>query len=80
MRSSEIRKDEATRDMPVIVISGHATVNDAVQAIKLGASRLLREAARARAGARRACENALEAAHARRALAEVSRSSTRSTR
>lgn len=33
-----MRKDEATREMPVIVISGHATVHDAVQAIKLGAS------------------------------------------
>src|SRR4029078_420794 len=33
-----IRKDEATRDLPIIVISGHATVHDAVNAIKLGAS------------------------------------------
>ncbi|MBI5536203.1 MAG: sigma-54-dependent Fis family transcriptional regulator [Deltaproteobacteria bacterium] len=33
-----IRKDDATREMPVIVISGHATVHDAVQAIKLGAA------------------------------------------
>ncbi|HQP34149.1 MAG TPA: sigma-54 dependent transcriptional regulator [Polyangiaceae bacterium] len=33
-----IRKDDATRELPVIVISGHATVHDAVQAIKLGAS------------------------------------------
>jgi DNA-binding NtrC family response regulator len=33
-----IRKDEATHQMPVIVISGHATVHDAVQAIKLGAA------------------------------------------
>ena len=33
-----MRKDEATRDLPVIVISGHATVHDAVFAIKLGAS------------------------------------------
>ncbi len=35
---AELRQDEATRDLPVIVISGHATVNDAVAAIKLGAS------------------------------------------
>ena len=35
---AKIRGDEATRDLPIIVISGHATVNDAVQAIKLGAS------------------------------------------
>ena len=33
-----LRKDEATKDLPVIVISGHATVHDAVLAIKLGAS------------------------------------------
>ncbi len=32
------RKDEATRELPIIVISGHATVHDAVSAIKLGAS------------------------------------------
>jgi DNA-binding NtrC family response regulator len=35
---AKIRGDEATKDLPIIVISGHATVNDAVQAIKLGAS------------------------------------------
>jgi DNA-binding NtrC family response regulator len=34
----KLRKDEAARELPVIVISGHATVHDAVQAIKLGAS------------------------------------------
>ena len=33
-----LRSDDATRDLPVIVISGHATVHDAVNAIKLGAS------------------------------------------
>jgi DNA-binding NtrC family response regulator len=33
-----LRGDEATRDLPVIVVSGHATVQDAVLAIKLGAS------------------------------------------
>jgi DNA-binding NtrC family response regulator len=32
-----MRQDEATRELPVIVISGHATVHDAVKAIKLGA-------------------------------------------
>ena len=35
---STLRAEEATRDLPVIVISGHATVEDAVSAIKLGAS------------------------------------------
>jgi DNA-binding NtrC family response regulator len=34
---SRVRGDEAQRDLPVIVISGHATVDDAVQALKLGA-------------------------------------------
>jgi DNA-binding NtrC family response regulator len=33
-----LRAEEATRELPVIVISGHATVQDAVDAIKLGAS------------------------------------------
>ena len=33
-----VRKDEAIKDTPIIVISGHATVNDAVHAIYLGAS------------------------------------------
>ncbi len=34
----KLRSDDATRDMPVVVISGHATVHDAVAALKLGAS------------------------------------------
>jgi DNA-binding NtrC family response regulator len=33
-----MKRDEATLDIPVVVISGHASVQDAVQAIKLGAS------------------------------------------
>jgi two-component system nitrogen regulation response regulator NtrX len=33
-----IRGDDTTRDLPVIVISGHATVDDAVSAVKLGAT------------------------------------------
>jgi two-component system, NtrC family, nitrogen regulation response regulator NtrX len=32
-----VRQDDATRELPVIVISGHATVHDAVKAVKLGA-------------------------------------------
>jgi len=35
---AQLRSEEPTRDLPVIVISGHATVHDAVAAIKLGAS------------------------------------------
>ncbi|HEY6458859.1 MAG TPA: response regulator, partial [Polyangiaceae bacterium] len=34
---AKVRADEATKDLPIIVISGHATVHDAVMAIKLGA-------------------------------------------
>ncbi|HEY3500893.1 MAG TPA: sigma-54 dependent transcriptional regulator, partial [Polyangiaceae bacterium] len=34
----KFRAEEGTRELPVIVISGHATVKDAVDAIKLGAS------------------------------------------
>jgi two-component system nitrogen regulation response regulator NtrX len=33
-----LRKDEATKQVPIIVISGHATVHDAVAAIKFGAA------------------------------------------
>jgi DNA-binding NtrC family response regulator len=33
-----LRSDEATRHIPIVVVSGHATVHDAVTAIKLGAS------------------------------------------
>jgi DNA-binding NtrC family response regulator len=67
-----IKRDEATRELPVLVISGHATVNDAVQAIKLGASDFF-EKPLARERVLVSVKNALEAAHARRALAEVSR-------
>jgi DNA-binding NtrC family response regulator len=35
---AQLRADETNGDLPVIVISGHATVHDAVAAIKLGAS------------------------------------------
>ncbi len=67
-----IKRDEATRDTPVLVISGHATVNDAVQAIKLGAADFF-EKPLERERVVVSVRNALEAAHARRALAEVSR-------
>jgi DNA-binding NtrC family response regulator len=33
-----LRAEDGGRDLPVIVISGHATVNDAVHAVKLGAA------------------------------------------
>jgi len=35
---ARLRADEPTKDLPVVVISGHATVQDAVAAIKLGAT------------------------------------------
>ncbi|MEB2313002.1 MAG: sigma-54 dependent transcriptional regulator [Sorangiineae bacterium] len=35
---AQLRADESHADLPVVVISGHATVHDAVNAIKLGAS------------------------------------------
>ncbi len=67
-----IRGEEATKDTPVIVISGHATVNDAVHAIKLGASDFF-EKPLARERVLVSVKNVLETAHAKRALAEVSR-------
>jgi DNA-binding NtrC family response regulator len=67
-----MRNEEATREIPVIVISGHATVSEAVHAIKLGASDFF-EKPLARERVLVSVKNVLEAAHARRALAEVSR-------
>jgi DNA-binding NtrC family response regulator len=67
-----IRRDEAMKETPIIVISGHATVNDAVLAIKLGAADFF-EKPLARERVLVSVKNALEAAQARRALAEVSR-------
>jgi DNA-binding NtrC family response regulator len=66
-----IKKDDATKDVPVIVISGHATVNDAVQAIKLGASDFFEKPLN-RERVLVSVRNVLEAAKARRALEEAS--------
>ena len=65
-----LKKDEATRDLPVIVISGHATVNDAVLAIKLGASDFF-EKPLARERVLVSVHNVLESAQTKRALAEA---------
>lgn len=65
-----LRKDEATRDMPIVVISGHATVNDAVQAIKLGASDFF-EKPLTRERILVSVRNVLEAAQTKRALLEA---------
>jgi DNA-binding NtrC family response regulator len=67
-----IRKDESTRDVPIIVISGHATVNDAVQAIKLGASDFF-EKPLVRERVLVSVRNVLDAAQTKRALDEASR-------
>ena len=65
-----LRADESTRELPVVVMSGHASVNDAVRAIKLGASDFI-EKPLLRERVLVSVRNALDAARARRALAEV---------
>jgi DNA-binding NtrC family response regulator len=67
-----LKSDEATRDLPIIVISGHATVNDAVLAIKLGAADFF-EKPLARERVLVSVRNVLEAAKNRRALEEAAR-------
>jgi two-component system nitrogen regulation response regulator NtrX len=67
---AKIRGDEATRDVPIIVISGHATVHDAVQAIKLGASDFF-EKPLARERVVVSVRNVLQAAITQRELARV---------
>ena len=67
---AKIRSDEATKDLPIIVISGHATVHDAVQAIKLGASDFF-EKPLARERVLVSVRNVLHAAIVQRELARV---------
>jgi DNA-binding NtrC family response regulator len=67
---AKLKGDEATRDLPVIVISGHATVDDAVQAIKLGASDFF-EKPLARERVVVSVRNVLDAAKTRRELERV---------
>src|SRR5689334_13278778 len=67
-----IRREEATKDTPVIVISGHATVNDAVHAIKIGASDFF-EKPLARERVLVSVRNVLDAALTKRALETISR-------
>ena len=67
---AKIRSDEATRDVPIIIISGHATVHDAVQAIKLGASDFF-EKPLERERVLVSVRNVLHAALTRRELARV---------
>jgi DNA-binding NtrC family response regulator len=67
---ARIRQDEAIKDLPIIVISGHATVHDAVSAIKLGASDFF-EKPLARERVLVSVRNVLDAAKAHRELARV---------
>jgi DNA-binding NtrC family response regulator len=67
---AKLRGDEATRDLPIIVISGHATVEDAVLAIKLGASDFF-EKPLARERVVVSVRNVLDAAKTRRELERV---------
>jgi DNA-binding NtrC family response regulator len=67
---AKLRSDEATHDMPIIVISGHATVDDAVQATKLGASDFF-EKPLARERVLVSVRNVLDAAKTRRELERV---------
>src|SRR5262249_10155945 len=67
-----VRKDEAASGVPIIVISGHATVTDAVQAIKLGASDFF-EKPLVRERVLVSVRNVLDAAQTRRALDAAAR-------
>jgi DNA-binding NtrC family response regulator len=67
-----IRREEATRDLPIVVISGHATVNDAVHAIKLGASDFF-EKPLVRERVLVSVKNVLDAAQTKRALETMAR-------
>jgi two-component system nitrogen regulation response regulator NtrX len=67
-----IRKDEGLKDTPIIVISGHASVADAVSAIKLGAADFFEKPLN-RERVLVSVKNVLDAEKTRRALAEVSR-------
>jgi two-component system, NtrC family, nitrogen regulation response regulator NtrX len=66
-----IRHDEAMLGTPIIVISGHATVNDAVQAIKLGAADFFEKPLN-RERVLVSVKNVLDAAKTKRALLEAS--------
>ena len=65
-----MRKDEASRDVAVVMVSGHASVEEAAGAIKLGASDFF-EKPLARERVLVSVRNVLEASQARRALASA---------
>ncbi len=68
---SRLREDEATRGLPAIVISGTATVQDAVQALKLGAADFF-EKPLGRERVLVSVRNALQASELRRELSALS--------
>ncbi len=65
-----LRRDDATRELPIFVISGHASVNDAISAVKLGATDFFEKPLN-RERVLVSLRNALDSARARRKLAEV---------
>jgi DNA-binding NtrC family response regulator len=67
---AKIRADDAIKDIPIIVISGHATAEDAALAVKLGASDFF-EKPLARERVLVSVRNVLLTATARRELARV---------
>ena len=67
-----LRRDDVLKDTPIIVISGHASVSDAVQAIKLGASDFFEKPLN-RERVLVSVANVLQAEKTRRVLAEVSK-------
>ncbi|APS00904.1 Fis family transcriptional regulator [Pajaroellobacter abortibovis] len=66
-----IKKDEATKHIPFLVMSGHATVHDAVVAIKLGASDFI-EKPLTRERILVSLHNVLESTRAKNMLKQVS--------
>jgi DNA-binding NtrC family response regulator len=68
----KLRKDDSLSGTPIIVISGHASVSDAVQAIKLGASDFFEKPLN-RERVLVSVANVLRAEKTRRVLAEVSK-------
>jgi two-component system, NtrC family, nitrogen regulation response regulator NtrX len=67
-----LKRDEATQDVPILVISGHASASEAAEAIKRGAADFL-EKPLVRERVLVAVRNAVEAARAKRTLERYDR-------
>lgn len=67
-----IKRDEAMQDVPILVISGHASASEAAEAIKRGAADFL-EKPLVRERVLVAVRNAVDAARTRRTLAQYDR-------